>query len=617
MADKSLHSAVDQLLKGRGESRGKGMLGYTVSSYKNVLDDLEKSLFKLEYTNTGAQAGLGAGGFSTANGLVITNGFTSTSTGVDMYQGQCAIEQYMSFVVKDSENNNLHVAVERPSKTDTSGMVSGITLTNTNPLFPAAGCNKDHIDKCKLGLGSETTPFYVGIAVDLAGFGVKFFQRYFNADGVQWDLSKLRTLAAKKALMAEVFIPQTGTNYITMHAPVSIDAPPPSGNSDSPTVMFKVWIPLPVLMTSNFGSIGGVSINNVSGGGKQKVGQGCNFVGSSFDENKGEISGFTPNAYAAVDFSKQCIFQKSGISENKSPGFVRLYLDKSKQADVEQIMGKFPDGTKFTTDIWKGQSSRGGENVSISIGSGDYSLDSETYFPPELGEVITKEKYLKALAIIRCAEVGTYKTTGAGNAEWNVAGDGAGITYGNYQQVGKTGGLTRLIEMYVNDPKSKPEYVQAINEYKGHAKLHGRGRCPEGAAKLMEALRAAGNGDPNMGYIQSKQVYTEQIQGKNFIPAFKRSGAKSALAFCIALHCYNQGRPNNFWSGVSATSDEATKCILMVQNELVFLRKMRWWPNPATERTSNHVRWTNDYIKAARNQNFDLSQTQRWCNATF
>jgi hypothetical protein len=281
-------------------------------------------------------------------------------------------------------------------------------------------------------------------------------------------------------------------------------------------------------------------------------------------------------------------------------------------------MGKFPEGTKFSTDIWRGQSSRGGETVTISIGSGDYSLDSETYFPPELSEVISKDQYLKALAIIRCAEVGTYKTTGAGNAEWNVANDGAGITYGNYQQVGKTGGLTRLIEMYVNDPQSKPEHVQAINQYKEHAKAHGKTRhYSDGVGKLMEALRAAGNQDPNMGYIQSKQVYTEQIKGKNLIPSFKRSGAKSALAFCIALHCYNQGRPNNFWSGVADTPDEAQKCIRMVQNELAYLRRMSWWPSNARESNSNHVRWTNDYIKAANNQNFDLTQTQRWCNATF
>ena len=56
----------------------------------------------------------------------------------------------------------------------------------------------------------------------------------------------------------------------------------------------------------------------------------------------------------------------------------------------------------------------------------------EIYFPTELAEIISKDKYLKVLSIIRSAEIGTPTPRGAGHVEWNVAGDGAGITYGNY-----------------------------------------------------------------------------------------------------------------------------------------------------------------------------------------
>ena len=156
-----------------------------------------------------------------------------------------------------------------------------------------------------------------------------------------------------------------------------------------------------------------------------------------------------------------------------------------------------------------------------------------------------------------------------------------------------------------------------VNTYKSYAGEYGRKSPSSGVRSLMNALKQAGNNDPNMAICQSRHVYEEQIKAKGLINAFKNSGCKSPLAFAIALHCYNQGRPRNFWSGVASASDEKSKCILMIQNELVFLRRMSWWPNPATEKTSNHIRWTNDYIKAANNGNFNLSQVQRWCNARF
>lgn len=466
MAEKSLHSAIDQILKGRDQSKGKTMLGYTVSSYKSVLDDLENSAYEIQYTAAPGSGGGGAGGFgggfSSSNGLVITNGFTSTSTGVDTYQGQCAIEQYMSFLVKDSQSKNIHVTVERPSKTDTSGMVSGITLTNSSPLFPAADTNKEFIDSCKLALQGGK-PFYVGIAVDLAGFGVKYFQRYYNEDNVQWDLQKLRTLASQKALFAEVFIPQGGTNYLTMHSPVSIDAPPPCGNVDSSKVMFKVWIPVPVLLLNPYTKLGSTKINNISGGGKQTVGSECSFVGTKYQPSKGQIEGFTPSAYDSVDFSKKAVYQGGALS--KQTGFVRLYLDKSKAAQIEKVMGKFPESPKFTTEIWKGQTSQSGEDVSIQIGSGTFEVGKTLReffqnFGKLLNPVVDADGVCAAFMSVGVLESG---------GDWGMfkeclvkkngvlRPDGQGISAGLHQFTQKAGGILAWRDYYNQRIANSPD----------------------------------------------------------------------------------------------------------------------------------------------------------------
>ena len=166
-----------------------------------------------------------------------------------------------------------------------------------------------------------------------------------------------------------------------------------------------------------------------------------------------------------------------------------------------------------------------------------------------------------------------------------------------------------MIDLYINDSNSNKKYVDEINLYKSAAKSLIK---TDGVEKLMNALKQAGNNDPNMAVMQSKHLYEEQIKNKGLINSFKKSGAKSPLAFSIALHSYNQGRPSNFWTGVAEASSEKEKCNLMIQHELSYIKGFSWW-----KIGGNHDRWTSDYIKAINNGNFELNQVQRWCNATF
>ena len=80
------------------------------------------------------------------------------------------------------------------------------------------------------------------------------------------------------------------------------------------------------------------------------------------------------------------------------------------------------------------------------------------------------------------------------------------------------------------------------------------------------------------------------------------SGLSSPLGFLIALHCYNQGRPKNFWDGISSLPTEKDKCSMILSRERNYLKSFHWWKDGG-----NHDRYTTDFKVAIDTGNFDLS----------
>lgn len=668
-----LKSATDQQSRS-GDS--KVQFGYTVDSYKGVLQALERAKQQI-IINSGIGVGGGiGGGFGEGSGGYNTRWkrWTQLSSGISVgsltldglvVDENGSAETYRRMVVQCLPYYSVPIDIKSKDGIpvpkifkskypldSSSPCASGITLVGgNNPKFPNKVINHQaFVDS----LGSEKNPFKVGIFADFDMDVLKFFTKCFPKI-TTWDAMKLMKLAQKGLLYAQIaFSTVTATEVKVakdeLESPVksSVDNDAVAINmqvigaiSSSTGGHGKIYFPSVILCLQSFKQLGKIKIvygqkDNIANGMGEEVGGEIiksPLARAKFNHQQSIIEDFTPqlikqyskdtkeaitinesNSY--VKFRSGTTFDSDGDGYSDSQAcFIRYYFKKGSEADVQSQFGGIPE--QYAKELFKGAKEAIINEQQVIVQGGGFGVFGDSvYYPDELKQIISKQNYVKALSIIRCAEIGT-NLSSPGKCEWNVANDGAGITYGNYQTTGKSGGLKKLIDKYVGDQKSLPNYVNAINEFKSYASESGRNNPSEGVKSLMSALSSAGNNDPNMAICQSIHVYDNQIKGKGLINAFKKSGCKSALAFTIALHCYNQGRPNGFWTGVSPDRSEEDNCITMIENELAFLKKQSWWPNPANERTSNHVRWTNDYIKAAKNGNFDLSQTQRWCNRVF
>lgn len=627
MAVQNLYSLVSQTTsRNDSDKQSKVQIGYTVDNYRGVLEALQKAQIQATTQQSGAVSDSSSDTTSrnpvfkrwtimssiNVNVDSVVDGFVMDSNlNPETYrQQQCVLMPYMSFVVDLPDDKGVKVPYYAPWEARNGQLDKGTSVQGKN-TFPIPVMTKDFCDSCGIGCGSMENPFQIGLGVDLTDTGTAeaFFQKCYSKI---YKKGCAKRLAEKGVLLAEVAFPN-GTRANTVHLKVTVEAGcSPQGRAH------VIYFPFPLLLTNEFNTLGKVTVNN---GEIKTVGQGdCTypFASSKFNHLDGTIDGFTPQFVKDIIsqdgrmlMTKDCVlYQFDGQTKDfpSNACYIRFYLDSSKQALIDQEFPNIPD--EYRKELYKGiGEAKMGQDVIGWEESAVYTGDYDIYFPAELAEVITKEKYLKALQIVRCAEIGTPNPKSAGYVEWNVANDGAGITYGIYQTTGKSGGLSRLIELYINDSNSNKVYADEINLYKSSARSLSK---TAGVTSLMNALKQAGDNDPNMAFIQSKHLYEEQIEKKGFIKSLKKSGATSPLAFTIALHSYNQGRPSNFWTGVAEASTEREKCNLMIQHELSYVRGFSWWKSGG-----NHDRWTSDYIKAINNGNFELNQVQRWCNATF
>lgn len=611
MTNNTLYSIVSKAMNQAGN--GKLPVGYTVSSYQSVLSALEKakSVNDNQKQFSSIQSGrtikeriytiLGETGLSIVD---------SSTTFVDgQYQGVCVLKDYMSFIVDVTNTKGkkytAYVSNEKDIKSSKFSHVNaGNGVIENCPIFPAS---YEKPASYYTGLESKDSPFKIGVGLDISNFGLKFFQKFFP--NIKWTDKTLKDLMSKSCIFAEVLLPRADdtTTADVLHALVTVNI---TDNTGEP---FQLFIPIPLLLLNDYNSLGNVIVtvdNKPSCVGSDIVTN--PMANKKYYHKTCSIEDFTPNNVErwtsdiknGVSVSYLRTDLCSGNKERK--GRVRLFLDKDKKDVISSVIGEIPK--EYEIELFKGKLEDKKVIKTDTDIINDVTYGGDVYFPDELAAIITKDKYLKVLQIIKTIESGNnFKS--AGYTKWDVAGDGAGISYGMYQTTGKSGGLTRLIDLYINDSNSNSACVANINTYKNSASSLIK---TEDVERLMDALKYAGDTDPNMAYIQTKHMYNEQIENKGLIKSYTNAGLSSPLGFLIALHCYNQGRPKNFWDGISSLPTEKDKCSMILSRERNYLKSFHWW-----KEGGNHDRYTTDFKVAIDTGNFDLSQTQRWCNASF
>lgn len=356
MSEKSLFKLVNDAM-GNNENN-KILVGYTVSSYSGVLSALEKAAQKV------AEAKAGVGGAVDGDNRTITTtrysilsqmGLDGTDDGtgfvIGQYQGVCVFKDYMSFVVDctkdDGKKFTMLVPVSKNSN-DTH-INNGVGCISGNPIFPA---NTVKDKEYYRGLDGDSAEFKIGVGLSIGNFALKFFQKFFP--NIEWTEQKLKSIAAKEALFAEVVLPTgKGSNAKVLHAMVTVDV------VDMQGMPFQVHIPNPLILLNDYKSIGTVRIKFNSKStpvGQDKV---VNPLASKrYYHKDAKIMEFTPDYIK--NFTKDseqggiCEYEGTSLCSGNTEvkGRVRLYFDKERKDSVSSILGMIP--TEYEKEMFTG-----------------------------------------------------------------------------------------------------------------------------------------------------------------------------------------------------------------------------------------------------------------------
>ena len=350
----------------------KSSIGYTLTSYKDVLKDLQQDKVKViereVVTDSGGNVQYADRYYtllksSSFVGDVNNNGgfFFKKDTDEPLYQGLVSIKDYMSFIV-DVNDKMSYVPVSKKKKglDDGRGLKSGITF----PQSTGSG-----IKQMKQDSGGKC---YVGVGISLEDFGLKFFNTYYKDLNI--TEAKLSSIASKGLLYIQIAIPITAASALYFHAKVTTNTATVS------TGPFQAWIPIPILLLNDFSKIGSVIVDGI--GKEVKVGQGevtFPLAGNRYYHKDASIDGFTPSLleqYMNAGTNATTINYKRttlATTGKETQGRARLYFDK----EAESILGAITD--EYKQNLFRGYLSEDDVTAyeSYIVGGNDYVFNSK------------------------------------------------------------------------------------------------------------------------------------------------------------------------------------------------------------------------------------------------
>lgn len=172
------------------------------------------------------------------------------------------------------------------------------------------------------------TYFVYGFGIDVKVFGLDFFSRYFPQ--IEWTHDKLIKLISRGCICCKVI-----SNNCELTGIVTVNT---SSNTGLPHVVF---VPIPLIIggfADDFASVY-VKVNNKS----EVVGGSAVYstFDSSYDEETGEIGIGPSEIESELKSSKTVATEFVGTTLKK--GSCKLFLNKSKRGEIEQILGNIPE----------------------------------------------------------------------------------------------------------------------------------------------------------------------------------------------------------------------------------------------------------------------------------
>lgn len=359
---KTLYDLVSQGLK-QASQKGKSPIGYTVSSYKGVLNALER--IKIVYKDVlvqGETQNIGTRRYSILSELGLggqeNEGFVVHGDDQMSYQAVCDIKEYMSFPTdftnSEAKVQRIYCPVKRPSQAASqTHILNGYTLQNTaGPTFPMVTPSDSFSEDMQTALGEQSN-CSVGVGISLSDLGTKFFNRFFEIEGKQWTDSFIETLASRGYLFAEVLLPFNNDTAKVLHSRVTVRHQLCSGGP------FEVWLPLPLVLLDDFSALGQVSVHTTNG--IEIVNQ--NNVkfplrGNKYHHEESYIQNFSPSllkayvdgmdedkiGYKSVNFCNQGVAKRARV---------RLFFSQDAKQDITKEFGALSQ--THNRELFRGQ----------------------------------------------------------------------------------------------------------------------------------------------------------------------------------------------------------------------------------------------------------------------
>lgn len=355
--------------------QGKNLIGYTVTSYQNVLEALQaqKVITVERITNVEATPEMNyvRRNYTILNtetldtNVIENNGFLFGGDNSPLYQAICVIDNYMSFPALYRTDNqgqkNSYVQVDK-GKGISNGRTekSGITYPPVN-LSQNIERLKQSGDKC-----------YVGVGISTSELAIQFFKTYFPDMSSVLTQAKLQRIISLGNLYAQILVPQRKTSAKVLHAKVTLTVG--TGTSNGPYV---IYVPTPILLLKDFESIGSVVVDAGDNKGEVKVGKDkvtFPLSGSRYYHKTGELYGLTPNMlqnYIKQDNSHKVTYKRTTLCSQgvQAQARVRLYFDQAAKSELgaipQQYQKQLFTGAKSQADVTRVET--------VAVGAGNYN----------------------------------------------------------------------------------------------------------------------------------------------------------------------------------------------------------------------------------------------------
>lgn len=399
--------------------------------------------------------------------------------------------------------------------------------------------------------------FVYGFGININTFGIDFFKNYFPQ--IEWDVQKLTKLISSGCVCCKVI-----SNGQSLSGIVTINSPNTTG------LPHVVYVPIPLIVSSfandNFASVI-VKVNNKN----ETVGGDVVFlrVESSYDEETGEY-GIGPSDIES-EFNSSIMTATEFVGTTLKKGSCKLFLNKSKRGEIEQILGNIPE--IYENSLFSDSGMKPSEEILTNQHVGVSMMAFLQNIVDKINQrgasaKLTVEGLLRALLTIGVWEGGSRKGRDAWDY-WGIVGngrrgsDGAGYNAGLFSFTESSGGIEKLFKKIKTNMSQSNEYYKKIDDSIKRAAGQTKFLLTNEDGQIFKSIY---NSDKDLVMTSTVQCLFDENWGKNALTTISNCGLATPLGVAAAI-------AHSIWKPAYVAKDYASAKISSTSDQVEKVRR--------------------------------------------